>query len=179
MNHRPFEDWIFSEEPLSPVERADLEAHLQACAACQKLSTNWQEVSGALHTAPMLSPAPGFSSRWQERLATDRTRHQRRLTVLMLVANLGGAWLLFLLLGVTLFPLVVSPTPVVLAGAYRLAAFVASLELALDFVVTFLGTLLGVLPASLWVAVCVMVGALFALWIITFERLSSRRRVLV
>ncbi|MDD2694750.1 MAG: zf-HC2 domain-containing protein, partial [Anaerolineales bacterium] len=67
MNHRPFEDWIFSEEPLSPVERADLEAHLQACAACQKLSTNWQEVSGALHTAPMLSPAPGFSSRWQER----------------------------------------------------------------------------------------------------------------
>lgn len=178
MNHRLFEDWIVNDEPLSTEQRDELEAHLHACPACQQLASNWQVVSSALHSAPVVSPAAGFEARWQARLAAERAYRQRRLTILMLVANLGGAWLLFLLLGITLFPLLVSPTPLMLAIAYRLAAFVGTLELALGFVVTFLGTLLGVLPASLWVAMCVAVGGLFALWIITYERLTSRRRVL-
>ncbi len=31
MNHRPFEDWLLAEEPLTTDQKADLQEHLNTC----------------------------------------------------------------------------------------------------------------------------------------------------
>ena len=46
MDHLPFEDWILNDEPLTPQQKRELDAHLQACRTCTAL----REVDLALRT---------------------------------------------------------------------------------------------------------------------------------
>ena len=60
MNHRPFEDWLLEDRPLSGREQRELQVHLHGCPSCAAIA----ESNLALHSTH-LTPAPaGFADRF-------------------------------------------------------------------------------------------------------------------
>ena len=95
MNHRPFEDWLLAEDPLTSDQKADLQVHLKTCPSCQAMA----EVNLALRTKKVIAPAPGFTTRFQTRLMVRRSGQRRRnmagILILVISAVALVAWLLF------------------------------------------------------------------------------------
>ena len=86
MNHQPFETWLLEEQPLNIEQKRELKAHLQACKYCNALF----ETGLALNSKKMVSPAAGFTARFEKRLIAHhlcRHRLARRETTL---AHLAG-----------------------------------------------------------------------------------------
>jgi hypothetical protein len=78
MSHQPFETWILDQGTLSCEEQRTLQAHIENCEQCRRLDRRWQAVRNELRARPMVSPAAGFSKRWQVGLAERHAREQRR-----------------------------------------------------------------------------------------------------
>jgi multidrug efflux pump subunit AcrB len=76
MNHQPFETWMFEMDQLEPTQAAALNAHLAECPECRRLMESWQAVEYQLKTARPISPAPGFTARWQANLPIRQQREQ-------------------------------------------------------------------------------------------------------
>ena len=95
MNHRPFEDWLLDDQPLSPEQKRDLQSHLRFCTSCSAIA----ESNLAIHTAKTVSPAPGFTDRFRAKLVHRRQEQKWRQIVGLLVLVLGGLGLLSWLAG--------------------------------------------------------------------------------
>lgn len=93
MNHRPFEDWLLNDMPITPDQKRDLDAHLRSCAHCAALS----ETGVVLKSVKKVSPAPGFTMRFQARLAERKVAERRRRFWGAVLFTVGGlallAWL--------------------------------------------------------------------------------------
>ncbi|HTX80074.1 MAG TPA: hypothetical protein VMC62_10415 [Longilinea sp.] len=76
MNHQPFENWMFEMDQLDQTQAAALKAHLAECAECRRLMESWQAVEYQLKTAHHVSPAPGFTARWQANLPIRQQNEQ-------------------------------------------------------------------------------------------------------
>jgi anti-sigma factor RsiW len=98
MNHQPFEDWLLSDEALDPEQETNLRQHLTGCPKCTTLSQALQSVEQEMKRAPQVSPTPGFTGRWQARLAEKRAQKQRRLVWWAIGFNLSAALGIFLAL---------------------------------------------------------------------------------
>lgn len=90
MSHRPFEDWLLADEPLTVEQKQELRNHLRTCIECTAIA----EVNLALRKAHTAAPVPGFAHRWQARLAAERKRQRRRKVIGLAILSLGGAGLL-------------------------------------------------------------------------------------
>jgi len=88
---------------LTPDEMGQLDAHVATCAVCRTSLDALRRVDRLLVSVPAVSPAPGFTSRFEARLAARR--HRRR----------AWAGLLTLMVG-TLFLLVAAMTLVTISG---------------------------------------------------------------
>src|SRR5512144_104381 len=86
MKHRPFEDWLLEETPLTPEQARDLQAHLRTCATCASL----KEVNSVLHMTRQVAPAAGFSTRFQTRLLVRKAEQRRRNMVGLILLIVGG-----------------------------------------------------------------------------------------
>src|SRR5215210_7910291 len=86
MNHQPFEEWLLTEKLISPKEKLDLDAHLRICSYCSALA----ETGKALHSVKKVSPAAGFSTRFQARLAAQKAAEQRRRRYGTILFTVGG-----------------------------------------------------------------------------------------
>lgn len=53
----------YRREDLSPGENAELQAHLQECAACQAQAAEFRSIGAALQSLPKLAPPPDFYAR--------------------------------------------------------------------------------------------------------------------
>jgi anti-sigma factor RsiW len=177
MNHRLFEDWLLSDEPLEPEQRAELQEHLETCESCTRLAAVWQDTEALLSSTPMQAPQPGFTQRWQSRFAADVVRRQRKQTMLMLAFYLGGALFLMVPLVLILWPVFFAPQPIILAMIYRLTSWFEAGQLVVDFVSTLLVTMLGVVPPTLWIGIGVAFTSLCVLLIVALRKLTSNRRV--
>jgi len=93
MNHQTFEDLLINDQPLTPVEKHNLDAHIRTCNYCAALLETGLE----LHSTRMVSPMPGFTDRFEKRLAAQRSEDLRRrlcgLIVLLLVGTGLLSWL--------------------------------------------------------------------------------------
>lgn len=176
-NHQPFEDWLLSEETFSFQETRTLQEHLQTCDSCHQLSASWREVEDRLQNAPVISPAPGFTSRWQAGLAADRLKQERRQTLYMLLFTVGGAVLLLVLLGILMLPAFKSPIQLLLGWAYQLMALISFVGASAEALTTSLRTLFGVVPATLSAGMAVALGTLCVVWIVSIQKLTSIRRI--
>jgi hypothetical protein len=95
MNHQPFEEWLLNEKLISPKQKLDLDAHLRICSYCSALA----ETGKALRTVKKVSPATGFSARFQARLAMQRTAECRRKRWGAVLFTFGGLVMLMWLAG--------------------------------------------------------------------------------
>ncbi len=74
MNHQPFEDWLLNDKLIDPKQKLELDAHLRMCADCSALA----ETGVALRSVKKISPAAGFTTRFQARLALQKAADRRR-----------------------------------------------------------------------------------------------------
>jgi hypothetical protein len=95
MNHQPFEEWLLTEKLISPKQKLDLDAHLRTCSYCSALA----ETGKALRTVKKVSPAAGFSTRFQARLAMQKAAERRRKRWGAVWFTLGGLVMLMWLAG--------------------------------------------------------------------------------
>lgn len=172
-NHPHFEAWLFSRDNLNSPEAALLQAHLESCETCRNQFDALQAVEKQLRGSPMLSPEPGFSRRWEARLASQRLMRQRWQTNLalacsaaILLAFLGAlAWLSL--------PVLRSPFAYLLILAYRLTSFYYTLTDLSNVIGLVVRLVLALAPPALWIALAVAAASLTALWTVTYRKLSS------
>jgi hypothetical protein len=168
MNNRHFEDWLLAEDPLTSDQKADLQDHLKTCPSCQAMA----EVNLALRTVKVVVPVPGFTTRFQSRLAVRRSGQRRRnmagILILVISAVTLVAWLLFPYLAWVLsspldvFVTWVTTLSLVLSSllAYGKAGSVL-LRVASDFI-----------PVYLWVAVFALTGLAGLLWVASIRKFA-------
>ncbi|MFN2304826.1 MAG: hypothetical protein ACK2TV_13935 [Anaerolineales bacterium] len=96
MSHQPFENWLFSEEPLDSEQQQLLDIHMSECDRCRALSTALGQVELAL--ASQITPEPGsdFVQRWQHRLKLSRQSRLSKKIWLLALGLFGMAGLIFL-----------------------------------------------------------------------------------
>jgi len=105
MNHRPFEDWLLNDMPISPEQKRELDSHLRTCSYCSALL----ETGKALSSVKTVSPAVGFTSRFQARLAARKVADGRRRFWGAILFVAGGSGILLWVVGPYLASFFASP----------------------------------------------------------------------
>jgi hypothetical protein len=169
MNHRPFEDWLLAEEPLTSDQKTDLQDHLKTCSSCTALA----EVNLALRSKKTTMPEPGFSARFQSRLAARRSAQRLRNFWGIFILAVGAVgmmlWLFFpYFQWASLSPMEVFITWITTLSlvftsllAYGRAGSVI-LRVASDFV-----------PVYFWVAAFTLTGLFGLLWVGSIRKFAN------
>jgi hypothetical protein len=176
MNHQPFENWLLSDEDLSPLDTGALDEHLLTCEHCREIKGAWMGVLDLFQEIPDIEPAPGFVNRWQERLEIDRqielsVRHRwQSIIMLVLIGNVIAA--LVVLLGTQFFTTFDSPLAFVLSGIYRFASTMAFINVIQNIFLTLFNTVTSIVPAGIWALLGVGLVGSGAIWVISMTSLS-------
>ena len=176
MNHQPFENWLLSEETLSPEEVSALEEHIESCQHCREIQDAWVGILDLFQEVPAVEPAQGFVNRWQDRLAIDQQvetsvkhRWQSMIMLILIVHAIAG---LVFLLGTQFLTTFNSPLSLLLSGVYRLASFVAMFNAVQNFFLTLFRTITSVVPAGIWAFLGIGLVGSVATWIISISSLA-------
>jgi hypothetical protein len=178
MNHQPFKDWLLSEERLEAEQAQALQQHLRECADCRQIESAWADAHALIQRAPDAAPVPGFTTRWQARLAARRLQEQRRQAWAAIAVTGGVAFLLLVLFGTQVLNLLSSPAQWLLLWVSRLTSL-----LSLYGVIQELFYALGqVTPAVPLIGLFFAVGFvsfLSVLWLATYRQLTTARRIIL
>lgn len=171
MNHQPFEEWLLNEKLISPREKLELDAHLRICSYCSALA----ETGMTLRMVKRVSPATGFSTRFQERLAIQKAADQRLKRWGTLLFTFGGLTMLMWLIGPYLASFVAAPATWITA----LIEWAVFLITTLQAVTQAGSVLLRMLPGFLSPFVFMVLLSAFAgiglLWSVSIWRFVLRR----
>ncbi len=172
MNHRPFEDWLLSNEPLPAPQKRELQDHLRTCAHCAALA----EVNLALELARMESPSEGFAARFQVRLAAQkkalRARNFWGFFVLTLSILGIAAWLAWPLIKV----IFQSPVNLLASWLSYLVSLWASLQAVEQVSSTLLRVIPGFIPAYVWLAVLLGGCGTSLVWVLSLKKFTNYPR---
>jgi hypothetical protein len=122
MNHQPFRNWLLSEEALSPEQAQSLKEHLASCDACRQIEPSWKEVELAFTKSPEMMPRPGFTQRWQARLAVQEAHWQSRSGWLSIAATALVAVIISGYIATQVWAIIRAPGPYIAAWLDRLTA---------------------------------------------------------
>lgn len=175
MNHRFFEERLFSDEPLPPEEQILLEEHIHACERCQALRAGWQEMEVELKLAQWVAPREGFSQRWRERyLRHTALAQQRRALVVLLVTSLLAALFAFPFFALIAFP--AQPLWLrVMVALYNLSALIPAVEGVVTFLSTVGRAIAQLIPPTLEIALGMAFLGLMAIWLAMLRKFSFGR----
>lgn len=176
MNHQPFKDWLLSEEPLEAQQSQALQQHLRECADCRQVENAWADASALLRRTPYAAPAPGFTHRWQQRLAAQRVQAQRKQAWVAIAVTAGIAFVLIVLFGTHVLDLLASPASLLLAWIARLASLLSVYGI-LQEVFSVLGRVPPMVPAIALFFAVGFVCFLSVAWLATYRQLTTARRV--
>jgi hypothetical protein len=166
MNHQPFEEWLLNEKLISPKEKLDLDAHLRICSYCSALA----ETGKALRTVKRVSPAAGFSTRFQARLAMQKAADLRRKRWGTLLFTFGGLAMLMWLVGPYLASFFVAPATWIAAMVEWVVFLITTLQAVTQAGSVLLRMLPGFLsPFGLMVLVSAFAG-IGLLWSVSIWR---------
>jgi anti-sigma factor RsiW len=177
MNHQPFEKWLLTDDTLSPEEARSLREHLLVCPQCQGLHSSWYGVKQLMREAPAVKPANGFTMRFQERLAEENRRSQRRQTLILLIFNGGMAFFLFLFLAMQVWELLRSPGHLLVILGFRLMSLFQMANEAGELLTMLFGAFLNIAPPVVWPFIAGLSSMLVVLWIVAFKQLTVPRRI--
>ncbi len=168
MNHRPFEDWLLEDQPLTPEQKRELQSHLRTCATCAAIA----ESNLALHSARMVSPAAGFVDRFQTRLVTQRKAARIRQIIGTLVLVIGGLGLIYWLAGPFIQQAMQSPAEWLTAAVGYFLFVLTSIQTFSE--VSFI--LARVIPTFIsplgWVVLITIFGGLGLIWTVSITRFA-------
>ena len=170
MNHRPFENWLLDDQLLDPNRKRELDVHLLICEACSAIA----ESNLALRSARIVAPAPGFTSRWQERLLVARRAQRRRTLFGSLFFSLGGLIFLAMLAGPTLVSVLGSPAEWISTMVQSLLFIYTTIAAALEAGSVIFRVLPGFIPRFMWLVILSTFSGLVLLWSVSIWRLMGR-----
>ena len=172
MNHQPFETWLLEEQTVSPEQKRQLLSHLKICQYCTAL----YETGVALQSKQMVAPAPGFTARFQKRLAAQRVAERRYKLWGLIVLIMGGVALLFGLAGSILLSIVNSPAEWLTLGIGYLLFIITSLQAFTEFGLVLLRVVPGFIPPLGWMVIISAIAGLSLLWTISIWRFTRLSR---
>ncbi len=172
MDHRPFEEWLLENKDLTSTERRQLNAHLQTCHSCTSLA----EVNLALKSVRLAEPAPGFTGRFQVRLAA-RKRALRLRTIwgfVILAASVTGliTWLAW----PALLSFFQSPVNVLVSWITSLMSAWAAIQAMLHAGQTVVKVIPGFVPEYVWAAVLFAAAGWIILWVFSLLKITRLPR---
>lgn len=170
MNHQPFEEWLLSEKPVDPRQRLELEAHLRVCRYCSALA----ETGTALRTVKMVSPAPGFSARFQARLARQQALDRRRRRWGAVLFTFGGLAMLLWVLNPYLMAFLASPASWIASLVEWGIFLITTLQALAQACSVMLRVLPGVLPPFALMIVLSALAGFGLLWSVSIWRLTRQ-----
>ena len=168
MNHRPFEDWLLNEHPVTPTEKRELDAHIRSCAHCAALAESGLE----LRSVRMVSPAPGFTMRFQQRLAAQRIADRRRRLWGLMVLLLGGGALLIWLAAPYLLAFITSPGQWLTIGIGYLLFIVTSVQAVSEVMLVLFRVAPGFISPYAWMVLLSTLTGLGLLWTVSIWRFT-------
>ena len=169
MDHRPFENWLLENKPLSADEKRRLNSHLQTCPACTALA----EVDLALKGARLSAPAEGFVDRFQVRLEARRIALRRRnawgffiltMSVLSLIA-----WLCWPVISIALR----SPMNVLGSWLASLVTLWASLQAMFQAGSVVFKVVPNFIPAFVFPALLIVAAGWCLLWVFSLMKFTK------
>lgn len=180
MKHQPFDTWLLVNDPLTSEQSQALDEHLKDCEHCQQLQVAWFSVESLFQDAVNIEPIPGFSTRWQTRMNTERqlelaSRHRWQSWItLILIAN--AVSLLAVLLGMQFFTTFDSLTELLLVGVYRLTSLLTVFSIFQNFLAIMIRTVPGLLSPGGWAVLATVVSAASVVWVLSMAKLAGTPR---
>jgi len=127
------------------------------------LENAWQEVEATFRASGQVTPLPGFTSRWMERLELARQREERLQATALIISNLVIAMGFLILIGLQFVPSVSSGGLVDL-WVELLSKFVITVKMVAGVAGTFIRTLPGLVPTSWLLGGITLMGIMVAMW---------------
>ena len=168
MNHRPFEDWLLNEQPLTPEKKRELQVHLQECGHCTALA----EVNLELRSVKMAAPAAGFILRFQKRLAAQRVIERRNRLVGTLILVAGGVGLLGWYAAPYVIQFLGSPAGWIAAAVNFFLTLLAMARAIGDIGSILFRVLPGFIPPFGWMVILSTLAGLVLLWTVSLWRFT-------
>ena len=166
MNHQPFEDWLLNEKLIDPKQKLELDAHLRICSYCSALA----ETGKALRMVKKVSPATGFSARFQERLARQKAVERQRRLWGSLLFTFGGLVMLVWIAAPYLTSFLASPatwiTSLIEWGVFLITTLWAMVQAGSIF----LDIIPGFIPAFMWMVLVSALAGIALLWSVSIWR---------
>jgi len=169
MNHRPFEDWLLNQDPLTPAQKRDLREHLQACSSCSALA----EVDLALKSVRQVGPAEGFANRFQVRLAAQRKMLKRRNTIGFFILTLCAVAILTWVAWPVLRGVLASPSAFLASWLSYLVSLWTTIQAMSHVSGLFLRIVPNFIPPVVWMVVLVSAGGWFLLWVLSLMKITK------
>jgi hypothetical protein len=168
MNHRPFEDWLLNDMPITTEQKRELDEHMRTCAYCAALS----ETGMVLHSVKKVSPPAGFTQRFHAHLAARKLADRRRRFWGAILFTLGGFALLVVLALPYLLSFFASPA----TGISALVEWGIFLITTLQALAQAGSVLLNVIPGFLspfgWMVLISAFAGISLLWSVSIWRFS-------
>lgn len=168
MNHRPFEDWLLDDQPLTIQQQRDLEAHVRSCSTCAAIA----ESNLALHAARMVGPAAGFADRFRVRLEMQRREQRWRQVIGTLVLVFGTAALVYWLAGPFLLEALETPATFITAGIDYVVFLFTFLHVFSEASAIILRVLPNFISPAGWVGLTIGAAGLGLLWTVSLQRVA-------
>jgi len=182
MNHKIYEDWLFSyldpqEDALTADQVSSLEDHLTVCERCRTTADSWRAVEDLFRKEKVVSPKPGFVSRWQTRQRQEQEKLHRRQSLAVLIFLSGAAVVLLGSLFILSWPWLGKPEVFLWSWIYR----VVSMVTLVDPVKEVVSLILRATPESfslVWLVLAFgLLCELAVLWLVFYRVLTNPRRV--
>jgi hypothetical protein len=169
MSHQPYETWILDQQNLSGDDRRALLSHLDDCPQCLRLQRRWQMVHQELTYPRMVTPAPGFTQRWQTGLAERKAREQRKQA--WKIAGMLFTAALVVLLLMTAYTLATSSLTDWLVGLVGIVSSTSGLlNLGIHFIQNWLSSTPLAVNLVLWIYLTVSIALLTFVWVLVLWR---------
>ena len=168
MNHRPFEDWLLDDQPLTAQQERDLQAHLRSCTSC----TGIAESNLALHTTRIVAAPVGFSDRFNARFLRWRQQQRWHQVIGTVVLVLGGLGIISWLAGPVIQQALDSPAALITEAARYLVFLLTSFRALSAVMLILLRDLPSLVPPVGWLLVILGSAAAGFIWILTVRRLA-------
>jgi len=166
MNHQPFEDWLLNDKLINPKQKLELNAHLRICSYCSALA----ETGKALRMVKRVSPAAGFSARFQARLAMQKAAERRRRFWGSVLFTFGGFVMLMWLVWPYLASFFASPVTWITSLIGWGVFLITTLQAMFQAGSVLLDVIPGFLPPFVWMIVVSALAGIGLLWSISIWR---------
>ena len=166
MNHLPFEDWLLNDMPVTSEQQRDLDLHLRTCSYCSALA----ETGRMLSTSKMTAPMPGFTARFQTRLAQQKAVERQRKLWGMVLFIVGGLALLMYVVSPYLTSFLSSPATWISVVVGWLIFIGTTLFALIDAGKVILGVLPNVVSPFAWLVLFSAFAGVGLLWSVSIWR---------